>query len=58
MRRLLALLGFVLVIALVSALLWRVWLHHHQAAPFVDEPAVVLLDAVAPASVIFAQHIP
>jgi hypothetical protein len=47
MRRALALVGFVLVLALVGALLWRVWLHHRQAEPLLDEPAIVFLDPPA-----------
>lgn len=47
MRRVLALLGFVLVLALAAALLWRVYVHHRNAEPYVEEPAVVRLDAGA-----------
>ena len=45
MRRVLALLGFVLVLALAAALLWRVYVHHMHAEPYVDDPVVVRLDA-------------
>lgn len=46
MRRALALLGFVIVLALAAALLWRVFVHHMDAEPYVDDPAVVRLDAI------------
>jgi hypothetical protein len=38
----------VLVLALAGALLWRVWLHHRQAEPLLDEPAIVFLESAAP----------
>lgn len=44
MRRLLALLGFILVLALAAALLWRVYLHHERAEPYTEEPTVVQMD--------------
>jgi len=45
MRRALALIGFMLVLALAVALLWRVYLQHTQAEPYTDEPTLVRLDA-------------
>ena len=44
MRRLMALFGIVVLLALASALLWRVYVHHTNAEPYEsDEPAVVEL---------------
>lgn len=40
-RRLLALAGFLAVLALALLLLYRVWVHHTGAEPYVDETAVV-----------------
>jgi hypothetical protein len=57
MRRLLALLGFMLVLALAAALLWRVYLHHRQARPYTEEPTVVRLDAEGRTSVKFAHTV-
>lgn len=48
-RRIAALIGLVAVIGLALTLLYRVYLHHSQAEPYVDddESAVVRLDARA-----------
>ena len=44
MRRVLALIGFVVVVALALTLLWRVYVHHTRATPGLDdEPALVVL---------------
>ena len=37
MRRMLALAGFVTVVALVVLLLYRVYIHHIEAGPYVDD---------------------
>ena len=43
-RRIAAALGFIVVVALALTLLWRVYQHHHQAAPYADdEPQIVRL---------------
>jgi hypothetical protein len=53
-RRLAALAGFVAVVALALVLLYRVWLHHRDAEPYVEEaPAVV--DASISAK--FSRHL-
>jgi hypothetical protein len=45
-RRIAALAGIVVVIALALTLLWRVYLHHEQADPYArEEPVTVRLDA-------------
>jgi hypothetical protein len=44
-RRLLALLGFIAVVALAATLLYRVYVHHVQAEPYDDERAVVRLES-------------
>ncbi|HEX8618090.1 MAG TPA: hypothetical protein VF911_10940 [Thermoanaerobaculia bacterium] len=44
-RRIFALFGFFLVLALAVTLLYRVYLHHTQAEPYEDETAVVRLEA-------------
>jgi nitrogen fixation-related uncharacterized protein len=41
-RRLLALLGFVAVIMLAVALLYRVYMHHVQSEPYDDEEGAVV----------------
>lgn len=41
-RRLLALAGFVAVIVLAVALLYRVYIHHTEAAPYADEESAVV----------------
>ena len=48
-RRIAALFGFIAVIVLALTLLYRVYLHHSQAEPYVDEDegAIVRLDAPA-----------
>lgn len=49
MRRLLALAGFFVVLALALALLWRVYLHHDATRRYAETPEIVWLDApVAP----------
>ena len=46
LRRMLALAGFVAVVVLALLLLYRVWVHHTEAEPYVDdEPAIVSLAA-------------
>lgn len=46
MRRILALLGFFIVLALAATLLYRVYMHHTESTPYAeDEPAVVSLSA-------------
>jgi hypothetical protein len=46
LRRVLALVGIVVVVALALTLFVRVWVHHTQAAPYVDDDrAIVALDA-------------
>lgn len=55
MRRALALLGFMIVLALAAALLWRVYVHHMHAEPYVEEPSIVRLDAGSATSVITAS---
>ncbi|HYO79006.1 MAG TPA: hypothetical protein VE010_21260 [Thermoanaerobaculia bacterium] len=42
MRRILALAGFLLVIALAVTLLYRVYVHHTEAEPYSDEEASVV----------------
>ncbi len=37
-RRVAALIGFLAVLALACALLWRVYVHHNHADPYDDEP--------------------
>jgi hypothetical protein len=45
-RRIAALAGIVILIALAMSLLWRVYLHHQQAAPYSrEEPVTVDLNA-------------
>jgi hypothetical protein len=44
-RRLLALLGFLAVVALAATLLYRVYVHHIQAEPYGDESSLVVLDS-------------
>jgi len=45
-RRIAALAGIVLLLALALSLLWRVYLHHRQANPYErEEPVTVRLDA-------------
>lgn len=57
-RRIAALAGIVIVIALALALLWRVYLHHQQADPYGrDEPVTVDLDVRGGASVKIAHHL-
>ena len=56
-RRIAALAGIVIVIALALSLLWRVYLHHQQADPYDrDEPVTVELDDRGAASVKIARH--
>ncbi|HVE70697.1 MAG TPA: hypothetical protein VNI54_04955 [Thermoanaerobaculia bacterium] len=44
-RRIAALAGIVVLIALALSLLWRVYLHHQQADPYSrEEPVTVELD--------------
>lgn len=47
--------GFMLVLALAAALLWRVYLHHTHSAPYTEEPAVVRMDVAGPSPVKFAH---
>lgn len=45
-RRMLALAGFVVVVALVLLLFYRVYIHHMDAEPYVDDDrAIVLYEA-------------
>lgn len=46
-RRIAAMFGLVVVIALALTLLYRVYIHHTRAEPYVDDdgPTVVSLDA-------------
>lgn len=54
-RRIAALLGFFALLLLALTLLWRVYVHHHQADPYEREEAVtVRLDVRDPAHVKFA----
>lgn len=48
-RRLAAIFGLVLVIALALTLLYRVYIHHTRAEPYVDDDdgAIVVLDGHA-----------
>jgi hypothetical protein len=48
-RRIAALFGFVAVIVLALTLLYRVYIHHTQAEPYVEEDAgaIVRMDASA-----------
>ena len=56
-RRIVALAGFVAVVALALLLLYRVYEHHTQAQPYVDDdPAVVQLSS--PPDVKFAIGTP
>lgn len=56
-RRITALLAFFALVALVLILLWRVYLHHHQADPYDREAGVtVFLDVRDPAHVKFATR--
>jgi hypothetical protein len=41
-RRLLALAGFVVVVALAVTLLYRVYIHHTQAEPYEDDESAVV----------------
>ena len=44
-RRIAALAGIIVIIALAMSLLWRVYLHHQQADPYSrEEPVSVELD--------------
>ena len=45
-RRIAAMIGLVAVVALALTLLYRVYVHHSQAEPYVEEPAgaVVRMD--------------
>lgn len=54
MRRLTAMLGLLILIALVGGLLWGVW-RHSQSGRFDDEPAVVSADSSLFSQVAFAQ---
>jgi hypothetical protein len=56
-RRFAALIGFVAVVALALTLLYRVYVHHSQAQPYVDERegAIVRLDGRAGGCVKFAR---
>lgn len=45
-RRIFALFGFFLVIALAVTLLYRVYLHHTQAEPYDDEESAVVQSEV------------
>jgi hypothetical protein len=55
MRRIFALFGFVVVLGLALALLWRVYQHHRAAEPFdSEEPAIVSGDTFRTAPVKFA----
>ena len=57
-RRIAALAGIVIVIALALSLLWRVYLHHQQADPYDrDEPVTVELDDRGAAFVKIARHL-
>ncbi len=50
-RRIAALAGFILLIALAVTLLWRVYVHHVQADPYErDEAVTVRLESTAPAA--------
>lgn len=42
LRRIASLAGIVVLIALALTLLWRVYLHHHQADPYEREEAVTV----------------
>ena len=55
MRRTLALLGFLAVLALALTLLWQVFRHHEASERYEREPDVVWLDAPAESSVKFAR---
>ena len=45
LRRMLALAGFLVIVALALMLFYRVYIHHTRAEPYVDEsPAIVRLD--------------
>ena len=56
-RRIAALLAFLALVALVLTLLWRVYVHHHQADPYDREAAVtVFLDVRDPGHVKIASH--
>ncbi|HET8773622.1 MAG TPA: hypothetical protein VFP80_07520 [Thermoanaerobaculia bacterium] len=55
-RRIAALLAFFALILLALTLLWRVYVHHHQADPYDRESAVtVRLDDASARSVKFAS---
>jgi len=56
-RRLAALLGLVVVIALAVTLLYRVYVHHTRAEPYVedDDGAIVSMDDSAGSRVKFAN---
>lgn len=43
-RRFAAMIGIVVLVALVAVLLWRVWLHHEKAGRYLEEPEAVRLD--------------
>jgi hypothetical protein len=56
-RRLAGMIGFLAVVALALTLLYRVYVHHSQAQPYVDERegAIVRLDGWAVSCVKFAS---
>lgn len=58
-RRLVAIIGLVVVIALALTLLYRVYIHHTRAEPYVDDDdgAIVRLDGRAGRCVKFADGI-
>jgi len=57
-RRIAAVLGFVILIALAVTLLWRVYEHHHADDPYErEEPVSVRLDASRPSCVKFAGRL-
>lgn len=57
-RRIAALFGFVILIALAVTLLWRVYEHHHADDPYErEEPVSVRLDAPRPSFVKFADRL-
>ena len=57
-RRIAALAGIVVLLALVLSLLWRVYVHHRQADPYDREaPVTVELNAPDSTSVKFASDL-
>lgn len=57
-RRIAALLGFFALVLLALTLLWRVYVHHHQADPYEREEAVtVRMDVPVSIHVKFASRL-